>query len=60
MTLHPILTAIVLIIFGVLAVPPMLSLVRERRFFLAGLMFITFVCFVAAGIVSSTVPPGQA
>ncbi|WP_018131757.1 hypothetical protein [Effusibacillus pohliae] len=60
MPLHPFLTAVVMIIFGLLAVPPMLSLARERRFFLAGLMFVTFVVFVAAGIVASKVPPGAA
>ena len=60
MTLSPILTATVLILFALLAVPPMLSLARERRFFLAGLMFITFASFIAAGIIASTVSPGQA
>ncbi|BCJ87397.1 hypothetical protein [Effusibacillus dendaii] len=60
MTLHPIFTAIVLILFGLMAVPPMLSLARERRFGLAGLMLLTFVAFVVAGIAASTVPPGAA
>jgi hypothetical protein len=58
MTLHPIAIAIVLFVFGLLAIPPMLSLIRDRRFFLAGLMFITLASFVAAGIVATTVPPG--
>lgn len=57
MTLHPIFTAIVLILFGLMAAPPMLSLARERRFFLAGLMFVTFATFITAGIIASTVPP---
>lgn len=60
MPLHPYLTAIVLIIFGVLAIPPMLSLARERRFGLATLMFLTLIAFVAAGIMASTVNPNVA
>lgn len=57
MPLHPYLTAVVLFIFAVLAVPPLLSLARERRFILAGLMLITFIAFLVAGIASTTVNP---
>ncbi|GAX88653.1 hypothetical protein [Effusibacillus lacus] len=54
---HPVLTGIVLLIFAIMAFPPMLSLARERRFFLAGLMFVTFGVFLASGIISFTVDP---
>jgi hypothetical protein len=57
MPLHPYLIAFVLIVFGLMAVPPMLSLARERRFGLASLMVITLITFVAAGIMASSVNP---
>lgn len=57
MPLHPYLTALVLIVFGLMAVPPMISLGRERRFILAGLMALTLVAFVTAGVLASTVNP---
>lgn len=56
MTLHPILIGITMFIFALLAVPPMLSLARERKFGMATIMFLTVVTFAVAGFIASKVP----
>jgi hypothetical protein len=59
MTLHPISIAIVLLLFGLMAIPPMLAFMKERRMGLATFMLLTVVCFVFAAYVAVHVPAGS-
>jgi hypothetical protein len=60
MSLHPISIAIVLLLFGLMAIPPLLAFIKERRKGLATLMLIVIVGFFFAAYVAAQVPPGSA
>ncbi|GIM46059.1 hypothetical protein DNHGIG_16080 [Collibacillus ludicampi] len=59
MTLHPIPIAMVLLLFGLMAIPPMLAFMKEKRMGLAAFMLLTVVGFVFAAYVAVHVPAGN-
>ncbi|MFC4770176.1 hypothetical protein [Effusibacillus consociatus] len=53
---HPFLVSTFLLVFAVLAVPPLLKNIRERRFFLSLLLAVTGIAFLWAAWLAAHSP----
>jgi uncharacterized membrane protein len=55
MTLHPYSIAFVFVLFAILCVLTMISMIKQRKLGLAGVMFVSAVVMVASAFISSQV-----